>query len=59
MSNKLLFLSVIVGIVIPNAVLAEQIVIQQAGSNAMAIANKNLAASSVDRSANPTSQKPK
>lgn len=56
MSDKLLFLSVVVGIVIPNAVLAE-VVIQQAGSSAAAIGNNNLAASSVHQSANPTSQK--
>lgn len=57
MSNKLLFLSVVVAIVIPNAVLAEQIVIQQAGSSATTIDDKNLAASSVHQSAK-TSYKP-
>ena len=50
MSNKLLFLSVVVGILIPNAVLAE-VVIQQAGSSATAIGNNNFAASSVNQSA--------
>lgn len=55
MSNKLLFLSVVVGIVIPNAVLAEVAIPQ--GSSATTIGDKNLAASSVHQSAK-TSHKP-
>ena len=51
MSSKLLSLGIAAGILIPNAVLAEQVIIQQGSSNATAIGNHNYARSSVHQSA--------
>ncbi|HEY9771020.1 MAG TPA: hypothetical protein V6C71_21420 [Coleofasciculaceae cyanobacterium] len=51
MSKQLLSLSIVASILIPNIVLAEQVVVQQGSTNATAIGNHNFAASSVEQSA--------
>ncbi|MGD1918747.1 MAG: hypothetical protein ACFCAD_07565 [Pleurocapsa sp.] len=50
MSRKLLSLGIAAGILIPNIVLAEQVVIQQGSSNATAVGDRNYAGSSIHQS---------
>lgn len=50
MSRKLLSLGIATGILIPNVVLAEQVVIQQGRASATAVGNHNYADSSVHQS---------
>ena len=50
MSHKLLSLGIAAGILVPNVVLAEQVIIQQGSTSATAIGNHNYAASSVNQS---------
>lgn len=51
MSHQLLSLGIAVGILIPNLVLAEQVIIQQGSTSATAVGNNNYAGSSVHQSA--------
>jgi hypothetical protein len=51
MSHKILSLGIAFSILIPNAVLAEQVIIQQGSTSATAVGNNNYAASSVHQAA--------
>lgn len=51
MSHKILSLGIAFSVLVPNVVLAEQVIIQQGSTSATAIGNNNYAASSVDQAA--------
>jgi hypothetical protein len=51
MSHKILSLGIAFSILIPNVVLAEQVIIQQGSTSATAVGNNNYAASSVHQAA--------